>query len=50
MALVGDGGVLGFDVKRAVGFQFATMHFVDVFEALAMDDFDEFLLGEGLAF
>ena len=47
VTLVGDGWVFGFDVERAIGLEFAEVNFVDVFEALAMDDFDEFLAGEG---
>jgi len=49
VAFVCDGGVLGFNVERAVWFEIAAMHFVDVFEALPMYDFDEFFAGEGLA-
>lgn len=49
VAFVCDGGVPGFNVERAVRFEIAAMHFVDVFEALPMDDFDEFFAGEGLA-
>ena len=49
VAFFGDGRVEGLEVERAVGLEFATMHFVDVFESLAMEDFDEFLAGHSLA-
>ncbi len=49
MALISDGGIFGFDIERAIRLEFATMHFMHVLEALAMDDLDEFLTGEGFA-
>src|SRR5580693_6258496 len=50
MTLVCDGRILAFNVERAVGLEFAAMHFVDVLVALAMDEFDEFLAREGFVF
>src|ERR1700687_5729577 len=49
VAFVCDGGVPGFNIKRAVRFEIAAMYFVNVFEALAMDDFDQFFARERLA-
>jgi len=49
VALVGDRGIPGFNVEGAIRFEIAAMHVVNVFEALAMDDFDKFFACEGLA-
>src|SRR5579862_1340188 len=50
MAGVGDGGLEGFDVEGAVRFEHAALDLVHALEALPVNDFDEFLLIEGLVF
>ena len=42
-------GFDGFYVERAIGFENAAAHLAQMFEALAMNDFNELFVGERFA-
>ncbi len=50
MLLLGRRRFHRFDIEAAVRFQFAAPNLVQVFEPLAMDDLDQFFLGQRFAF